>query len=607
MNIRTRLLAWLLALVMLCSAFTACGTAQNENTSQTTSAPVAETTAPVEEIPVELNIVVDGQMQYGVIRSEDVCTGSPEVVHARNVIDTIKSTTGAIAMMGTDWVKKGTEPDSSKLEILIGNTIYPETRQVQSTLAYGEWAVRAVGNKIVIFGYDVSSLGAAVSSFTRALRQHVSEDGKSITLTSADIEAQGSQNSRLKALPVFDGGTFYSYYAAGNNCEEIIIRDANVELYNAYLGKLESAGYVKYTDHEIADTLFATYNNDKYTVNVGYYDYETSFRMLIEPLAPAVGLKEDNVYTAITTPQLTMLGQQYIQSNGSPMSNGLSVVIRCSDGRFIIVDGGFDRADTATELVETLREQSSAYAKSDSEINIAAWIITHPHGDHNGVINGKYSYFKNMNVERVLVNFLSETERLKSVNSSEYGKNWATSEGVYTKTITAAKELGAEVHWIHVGQVYYIADVTMEVLFTIESFAPQTCNALNGSSTVMMMNIAGTTYLSTGDATGNGMEICADMFGDYIQSDIVQVCHHGGSTWGNNAGMIKAYQIINAPTVLTPRGVEYYNTKLRNVDYNAVLYTTSNYKEEYISGSVGDAIVLPMPYTVGTAQVSRAS
>jgi len=602
----TRLLAWLLALTMLCSAFTACGTPGNGEASDTTSAPATETTAPVEEAPVELKIVVDGKAQYDIIRSEDVGTGSPEVIHARSIVDAIKATTGAMATIGTDWTKKGRELDSSTFEILLGNTDYPETRQVQSTLSYGEWAIRVVGNKIVIFGYDVSALGAAVATFTRVLRRNVSEDGKNIILTSKDIEASGTQNRQLEALPVFDGGTFYSYYAAGNKCDEIIIRDTNVEQYNTYLGKLESAGFVKYTDHEIANNLFATYNSDKYTVNVGYYDYETSVRVLIEPLAPAVGLKEDNVYTTVTTPQLTMLGQQYIQDNGSPMSNGLSVVIRCADGRFIIVDGGFNRADTASELVKTLREQSSAYAKSDSEITIAAWIITHAHGDHNGVLNGRYASFKNMNVERVLVNFLSETERLKSVNSSEYSKNWSTNEGTYEKTITAAKELGAEVHWVHVGQVYYIADVTMEILFTIESFAPQTCNALNGSSTVMMMNIAGTTYLSTGDATGNGMEICADMFGDYIQSDIVQVCHHGGSTWGNNTGMIKAYQIINAPTVLTPRGVEYYNTKLRNVDYNAVLYTTSNYKEEYISGSVGDAIILPMPYTIGTGKVIRA-
>ena len=93
---------FVLALTMLCSAFTACGTSGNGEASDTTSAPITETTAPVEEAPVELKIVVDGKSQYDIIRSEDVGTGSPEVIHARNIVDTIKATTGAMATIGTD-------------------------------------------------------------------------------------------------------------------------------------------------------------------------------------------------------------------------------------------------------------------------------------------------------------------------------------------------------------------------------------------------------------------------------------------------------------------------------------------------------------------------
>lgn len=607
MRTHIRLLALLLSLVMTVSAFTACGTTLGDETSHTTTptASVTETTAPVEAPPAELTLVTDGKMQYSVIRSEDVGTGAPEVVHARNIIDTVKSLTGASTTLGTDWVRKGAELNSDTLEILVGNTDYKETQQVIATLPYGDWAIRAVGNKIVIFGYDTASLGAAVSAFNRLLKQNISEDGKSITLTADALETSGTQNRQLGALPAFEGGTFYSYYEAGGDCDEIIIRETTVEQYNAYLTKLEASGFVKYTDHEIAKNLFATYNSDKYTVTVGYYDYETAVRVLIEPLAPAVGLKEDNVYTAVTTPRLTMLGQEYTANDGTLKSNGQSILIRCSDGRFIIVDGGHNRADVATELLQTMREQSAAYAKSDKDITVAAWIVTHAHGDHNGLLNGKYSVFKNITVEKVLVNFLSETERLKAVNSADYGKNWSATEGTYAKTLTAVKELGAELHTIHVGQVYYIADVTMEVIYTIESFAPQICNALNTSSTVMKMNIAGTTYMSTGDATGNGMELCADMYGDYLQSDIVQVCHHGGTTWGNDSGMVKAYQIINAPTVLWPRGISTYEAA-KTAARNIVLYQNSNYKEDYVSGKIGDLIVLPMPYTVGTATVTRA-
>jgi hypothetical protein len=102
------------------------------------------------------------------------------------------------------------------------------------------------------------------------------------------------------------------------------------------------------------------------------------------------------------------------------------------------------------------------------------------------------------------------------------------------------------------------------------------------------------------------MEICADMYGDYIQSDIVQVCHHGYSTWGNDAGMIKAYKVVNAPTVLWPQGLHAY-PNYKDKAYNKAVFEVPNYKEVYVSGALGDQIVVPLPYTVGTAIEKRVN
>ena len=610
MRFHIRFLSLMLALVMLCSFVASCGTTDvpgDTTTIATTDTSANDTTTAPEEAPsVELNLVVDGKAQYTIIRDEDLSASAHEITQCLTIVNQVKKLTGATLNLGTDWWKKGAELDPEKHEILVGYTDHPETQQVIDTIGYGEYAVRVIGNKIVIFGFDTASVAMAVSAFNQALRKGLSEDRKSLTLSSADIEISGVGNKKLSALPVFEGGTFGCFYEAGNKCDEIIIRNATSEQYNTYLTKLEAAGFKQYTTHSIANNLFATYTNDQYTVTAGYYDYETSVRLLIEPLAPAVGLKEENVYTAVTTPQLTMLGQQYTASDGTIKANGQSILIRCADGRFIIVDGGHSRADVANELLATMREQSADYAKTAKDITVAAWIVTHAHGDHFGTLVNHYNVFKGITVERILVNFLSETERMKAINSAEVGKNWdATEGGSFTKVPIAAQALGAEVHQIHVGQVYYVADVTMEVLYTVESFAPKVCNALNTTSTVMKMNIAGTTYMSTGDATGNGMEICADMYGDYMQSDIVQVCHHGGTTWGNDPGMVKAYKVINAPTVLWPRGLSSYESA-KSATRNVVLYKVSNYKEDYVSGAIGDLVILPMPYTVGTGNVIRA-
>lgn len=609
MKLTHRLSALLLTLALLFGALTACG-APGDAVNTTTAATNATTTAvtePAAPAATEFALVADGEMQYDIIRHEELDSSAVEIVHARNIMTQVKTLTGASSSLGTDWVKRGAEPDAEKKEILIGVTTHPETQQVIESLAYGDWAIRPVGNKIVIFGFDSASLSYAVSVFNRTLSENVSEDGKSITLTVEQLTQTGTKNEQLSALPHFAGGTYYAYYEGGNSCDELIYRETDAAQYRAYLTALEGAGFVKYVENEIAGNLFATLNSAKYTVNIGYYAYENAVRILIEPLAPAVGLKEENQYTPVTTTQLTMLGQQYTASDGTVKANGQSILIRCADGRFIIVDGGHNRADIADELLQTMRLQSADYAKSMKDITVAAWIVTHIHGDHCGMLMSQYNVFRGITVERVLVNYLSETERLKAVHSELYGKNWSETEGSgYGKVTTAAKALGAELHQIHVGQVYYIADVTMEVLYTIESFAPQVCNALNTSSTVMKMDIAGTTYMSTGDATGNGMEICADMFGEYMQSDIVQVCHHGASSWGNDAGIIKAYTIINAPTVLWPRGESGYESA-KAAARNAILYKVPNYKEDYVSGMIGDTVVLPMPYTVGSGVISRVA
>ena len=600
------LLTLLLSLALLCGCgdmteVTDTTTAATDNTTEIT------TTSPADTVPAELNIVTDGKATFKLVRDEDADASGMEVAQARIIMNQVKDLTGATMGLGTDWVKRGSELDSTTYEILIGMTAYPETAEVVSSLGYGDWAVRLVGNKIVVFGFDNTSLSKATTKLVTLLKDGVSEDGKSITLNSADLNVNGTESEQLSALPGYEGGVFYSYYAAGANCDEIIINETNLDQYNAYLKKLDGAGFTCYTTNEIAGNHFATYTNDKYTVTAGYYAYETAARLLIEPLAPAVGLKEENVYTRVTTSEIVMMGMELSKSDGTYTSNGLSVVIRLTDGRFIVVDGGHSNASVAKEVGETLYEHSAEYRKAGEVPVVAAWIVTHAHGDHYGALINHYASMGKIKVERFLVNFLSEAERQKSMNSTTYGKNWSNDGAGYTKMPTVAKYFDAEIHQVHVGQVYYLADLKMEILYTIESFAPKTCNALNTTSTVMRMEFDGKTdYLSTGDATGYGMEICADMYGDYIQSDIVQVCHHGYSTWGDDAGMIEAYKVVNAPTVLWPQGLHAY-PNYKDKAYNKVVFEVPNYKEVYVSGALGDEIIVPLPYTVGSAIEKRVN
>lgn len=596
------LLLSLVACLCLAMLF-GCGGGQDaENT--TTSGEVT-TTEPVVQEPTTVEIVKDGSTVYQVIRDEDASSSSIQVTVARSIVDKIKELTGTTIKISTDWVKRGSEPDSSTYEILVGMTNYKESKEVYSSIGFGDWAVRVVGNKIVVAGYTDSALSIAATKLNRVLDACVSSDGKSLVANIADITLEGTEDAVLNNIPVPENGQFSAFYNAGDDCTELIFTDMTADTYKAYLTKLAASGYSEYTTHQMAGNLFATYNSDEYTITAGYYDYENSIRVLFEPKAEPVGLESENKYTVVTTPQITMLGLEYKASDGSYASNGLCVLIRLSDGRFVVVDGGFNRANTATNLLNAMREQSKEYASKMSDITVAAWIITHSHGDHNGLLNGKYDSFRGITVERILVNYMANSERLKAINSSEYGGNWSSNEGGgYANTYTAAKVLGASLRKVHVGQVYYFADMKLEVLYTLESYAPKTCNAMNTTSLIMKMTIGDTVYMSTGDATGPAFDICNKMYGDYMQCDIVQVAHHGYTTWGNDTATAKAYGYMNAATVLWPQGLTAY-PNYKDKSYNAALFKVSNYKEVYVAGSEGDSVIVPLPLVTGNAIVTR--
>ena len=60
-------------------------------------------------------------------------------------------------------------------------------------------------------------------------------------------------------------------------------------------------------------------------------------------------------------------------------ANGMSVVYHLKDGRFLIFDSG--NSSVGEFLYDTLRRLNG-----EGDINVAAWIITHPHGDHYGAL-----------------------------------------------------------------------------------------------------------------------------------------------------------------------------------------------------------------------------
>ena len=304
---------------------------------------------------------------------------------------------------------------------------------------------------------------------------------------------------------------------------------------------------------------------------------------------------------------LTMIGLDNLVS-GEYQNNGLCLIYRLEDGSFVIVDGGHseDAAISATDIVNALREQSKDYAKSDSDIRIAAWIITHPHSDHFGTFVKAYSQFTKFKVERVFANFWDSVtfEAFKSAKDTFAPGKYTT----YSQTPTIAAKLGAKYIVPHVGQVWWIGGTRFEFLYTLESFLPRTTPTFNTCSLIfrtVTTDKSGKDYtvMVTGDATGYTMQIIADTFGKALKCDVVQLAHHGSITSGNNGGTQKAYELMSPSVLLWPVGDQHYST-VKEYTYNHVLYDSRNpnFAELYIAGWQGNTVTISLPYTLGTAE-----
>ncbi len=616
MKLNIRLISLLLSLLMVLGMFASCanvGTEQTgEPTEQETEAPaVSEEDTSALDAPKTYDIIVNSEAMTTIIRPKDLGSEEAPVVAAVKVRNGIEDATKVKFKMADDFKKATEEFDASTLEILVGPTAHPQVAEAISGLSYGDYAIKAVGNKIVVFGFTYDALSYAAKEFANIVEQYTVEtaDGKvnvSIPAEALNITAQHKGSKVYSDIPVFDGATFSATYESNTDCDEIILEDVTVEGYNAYIAKLEANGYTKYTGSDFSGNLFTTLYNKDYTLNVGYYKPYDECRIIMEPFSEKtlIGLEADNNRPTVTTSQVTMLGCEYQKSDKSYVGNGLSLLFRLSDGSFVIVDGGHSGNSSwwADNLVKAIEEQAKDYA-TGKDIRIAAWFVSHCHGDHNGMLNSQAATFgRKFTVERVIANFMTDAERTKSINSS-YSGNWSSTEGSGDDaTRSAAATMGADFIVCHTGQRFFFGDTVFEILYTVESYGPTIVNALN-TSTILVRAITtdasgkSSTTMVMGDVTGPAMAICNKMYGNDLRAEVVQVAHHGYTTWGNDSAMASAYKFMAPEIVLWPQGTNAFPS-YKEKSYNKVLWDGSNknFQQLFVGGWNNTKHTVPLPY-----------
>ena len=399
---------------------------------------------------------------------------------------------------------------------------------------------------------------------------------KNISFHFRDIYMVKSAKSvDIADIPVPAGATLYNGNFDATTCTYVLDKTTKAK-FDAYRTELVNAGFElkeeKVTDYQFSKfdvtntpsdgnytyngnykgnttyhNYFFTYTNADYMVHTYFCEGDGGMRVIvseIEEYEKYVDVRNDNkTYTDVTDPLFAILdigGKDITLTKGTNagskitgVTNGMCLVFRLSDGRFVIVDGGYWNAkDTEGECVERLYNWLMEHADYDKDgnyknnkVNIAAWVFTHHHSDHISVgwkFNQMYQAKDNVEVENYLYNF-PDYEYAISVPGSNIDP------GYYTEWFPKMGDLMKRNNNLvaHTGFNYQFADMSIEILYTHEDMFPNSIKSFNNSNTVYKFTLAGKTFLVAGDLEEPGQIDAIKMTGTLLESDFLQVTHHG--------------------------------------------------------------------------------
>ena len=154
-----KFISFILALLMMIPIF-GCTDVPEETLPQETTSPETE------KEETYLKLIENGELLYTLVRPEKCSTTLFSAI--KSIKSTIEEKLGISVKDTDDWVQGkpvAGEYISEGAEILVGETNRRESREVYLTLSVGEYAIRAVGNKIVIIGYNDSLTVVATERF----------------------------------------------------------------------------------------------------------------------------------------------------------------------------------------------------------------------------------------------------------------------------------------------------------------------------------------------------------------------------------------------------------------------------------------------------------
>lgn len=468
----------------------------------------------------------------------------------------LKSKTGVDVRTETDYIQSGKTHPASEAAILVGFTNYTETEKAYDASENGEYGIK-IYNKKVVFYFSTEDEGVElISSFCAAIR---SNESKAFWIEN-NFSVKKKSVFKLESIPKYPTST--TTVDCADDTAMLLAKSTDLNTFNAYCKTLVSSGFTEYSRRDnVGGNYYCTYTKGTMALTVYFTAKTKTVRIISGPLSDIPTKNVDRTPETNKSPSVTLLTQ------GAEKGSGLGIIYHLPNGKFFVYDGGY--ADVYTELKKLA---------NGSPIVIAAWVISHPHPDHEEAFD-KFlkSHANDVKLENVMYNYVKCSDKYGTSETikpfiSEYVKN----------TTNVIKP--------HSGQIYEFGSSSIEIIQTPEDFLPTAITDVNYSTMIVRFKVAGQTMLALGDAYDGATDILLANHGSYLKSDMVQLAHHG--SW---PGTVELYEKINAPIVLWPSCLSNAKTRYAASDHASLRKALSIAKDVYLAGD--GTVTLTLPHT----------
>lgn len=386
-------------------------------------------------------------------------------------------------------------------------------------------------------------------------------------------------------IPAFDEADFTIEHENDTTTVTIIPNVAS-ENFLRYCSLLQQEGFTQKESYKTDSRSFAAYQKDCIGVFINAFYSTEELQIVVEEESDYFSYS-DTFGISSVTPQLTQV---------KLTDYGLSYVLRLSDNRFVVIDGGNLVDEEADALYKCLTDQSQFEVPV-----IAAWIMTHPHSDHF------YCFFpfmehhgKDVIIEKFFYNFPNAEDFVHYPNLAKECKKIPNCTGgdVIKKFLNVVSELSVPVYTAHTGQRYQVGDMLLEFLATMDDSIHCSKN-INASSLIFTAKIAGQTILFGGDGSFGDTRL-PERYGSELKADILQIPHHGFGC-GSDQEQIKGYQFIAPRVCLLPASHSEAYTSFTTYREGTNYLMTRLGVEEIITGKCQRTLQLPYEPQPGSA------